>query len=118
MSYSHVIGFDDGPFEKGTSDPVMVVGAVCAGTRLHGVVSFEITPDGNDAAQSIVTSVRTSKFVEHLQLIMLQGIAFGGFNVVDDISDHQGNMDDLYCACFDLTRIGWSLSHAPTPISP
>ena len=29
-------------------------------------------------------------------------------NMVDDISDHSGCMDDAYCACFDLTRIGWS----------
>jgi hypothetical protein len=30
------------------------------------------------------------------------------FNVVDDVSDHQGCMDPFYCACFDLTRIGYA----------
>lgn len=29
-------------------------------------------------------------------------------NVIDDVSDHEGCMDDCYCACFDLTRIGYS----------
>lgn len=28
--------------------------------------------------------------------------------VIDDVSDHQGCMDDCYSACFDLTRIGYS----------
>ena len=81
--FSNVIGFDDAPFERGYQGPVIVVGAVFAGLRLDGVVTGSIERDGNDAAKSLAVLVLESKFADHIRLIMLQGIALGGFNVVD-----------------------------------
>lgn len=37
--YSHVVGFDDGPFEPGHRGDVLLVGAVYDGPRLVGVLS-------------------------------------------------------------------------------
>lgn len=88
MSYSHVIGFDDAPFDHSSHEPVLVVGSVCAGTRLHGVVSLTVSRDGSDSAGGVIETVRGSRFREHLQLVMLQGIAFAGFNVVDVFAVH------------------------------
>ena len=51
--------------------------------RFDGVLLGQITKDGFDAAQSLATLVGQSKFAEHAQLIMLDGITMGGFNVVD-----------------------------------
>src|SRR5207253_1564322 len=42
-----------------------------------------IRRDGANATQAMVRLVRESQFGEHLQAVMLQGIAVGGFNVVD-----------------------------------
>lgn len=80
---SHVIGFDDAPFERDARGDVPVVGAVFAGHRLEGVLSGKVRRDGANATRVIAEVVARSRFASHLQLVMLQGIAFAGFNVVD-----------------------------------
>ena len=84
--FSNVIGFDDAPFDRQHRGGVQIVGTVYAGLRLDGIVIGEIEKDGFDAADEIIRRIETSRFLEHMQLIMLQGIAFGGFNVVDVFS--------------------------------
>jgi endonuclease V-like protein UPF0215 family len=79
----NVIGFDDGPFPHDHRGNVLLVGAVCAGTRLDGVVSGRIRRDGADATREMIRLVRESPFVDHVRAVLLQGIAVGGFNVVD-----------------------------------
>ena len=79
----NVIGFDDGPFPHAHRGDVLLVGAVCAGTRLDGVLSGKIRRDGADATRRIVDLVRGSQFSGHVRAVLLQGIAVGGFNVVD-----------------------------------
>lgn len=81
--FSNVIGFDDAPFQRQGQQQVPLVGAVYANLRLDGVLIGEVTRDGDDAAQRMALLIERSKFLEHLQLIMLQGIAVAGFNVVD-----------------------------------
>jgi len=80
---SNIIGFDDAPFPRNHQGSVKVVGAVFADLRFDGVVIGEIEKDGFDAAEKLEKLISVSKFREHVQLIMLQGITFGGFNVVD-----------------------------------
>jgi len=80
---SNVIGFDDSPFTHNYRGPVKVVGTVYARLHLNGVLIGEVQKDGVNAAQQLTRLVAESKFMEHAQLIMLQGIALGGFNVVD-----------------------------------
>jgi len=82
-SFSNVIGFDDSPFPRNHKGNVRIVGTVYAGLRLDGVLFGNIRRDGANAAKNIVKLISESKFAEHIQMIMLQGIAFGGFNVVD-----------------------------------
>ena len=87
--FSNVIGIDDAPFvpRRGTpramTKKVKVVGALFARLNLHGVILFEVTEDGDDAAAVLAQGIVRSKFLGHIQLIMLQGIALGGLNVVD-----------------------------------
>ncbi len=80
---SHVIGFDDAPFERAHRGDVLIVGAVFAGTRLEGVLSGKVRRDGVNATRVLIDLVRQSRFGAHVQAILLQGIAFAGFNVVD-----------------------------------
>ena len=77
------IGFDDAPFERGSSEPVGVAGVVCKGTRFDGMVWGEVEADGWDATETLVELLVGGKFLPQLHLVLLDGIAFGGFNVVD-----------------------------------
>jgi endonuclease V-like protein UPF0215 family len=81
--FSNIIGFDDAPFVRNDTGPVPVVGAVYAGLRFDGVLIGRIVRDGADAAHVLAAMVSQSRFNDHVQLIMLQGIAMAGFNVVD-----------------------------------
>ena len=81
--YSHVVGFDDAPFDRDHRGNVLVVGAVFAGTRLDGVLSCRVRRDGINATPALAQCVRYSRFYPQLHAVLLQGIAFGGFNVVD-----------------------------------
>jgi endonuclease V-like protein UPF0215 family len=87
--YSNIIGFDDAPFTPEHQGAVAIVGAVFASLRFDGVLMGEIEKDGTDSADVLIKLVSGSKFAEHAQLIMLQGIAFGGFNVVDVFHLHE-----------------------------
>ncbi len=76
-------GFDDAPFDRNHQGSVPVIATVYADLRFDGVLVGEIEKDGFDAAGKIADIVSKSRFAGHIRLIMLQGIALGGFNVID-----------------------------------
>ena len=78
-----VIGFDDAPFVRHQTEKVPVAGIVCAQTRFEGMLWGEIQPDGWDATEVICQLLLDSKFLPQLHLVLLDGIGFGGFNLVD-----------------------------------
>ena len=82
-AFSHVVGFDDCPFEREHRGDVAVIGAVFANSRLEGVLRGSVRRDGANATRNLVRLITDSKYADQLQLVMLQGIAFAGFNVVD-----------------------------------
>lgn len=86
---SHVIGFDDAPFDRSHRGDVPVVGAVFSGLRLEGVLSGKVRRDGANATRTLIDLISRSRFAPQVQLIMVQGIAFAGFNVVDLHGLHQ-----------------------------
>lgn len=79
--FAHAIGFDDAPFDHDWRGDVPVIGTAYARTTLHGVVSGRVRRDGRNSTAELARLVNASP--EHLQLILLQGIALAGFNVVD-----------------------------------
>jgi len=85
---SHVAAIDDAPFEKGHRGNVAVVGTVFAGDRLDGVLTGRVRRDGANAAREIARMIQQSRFEPQIQLVMLQGIALAGFNVVDVFALH------------------------------
>jgi endonuclease V-like protein UPF0215 family len=78
-----IIGWDDAPFtfkDKYT----LLVGVVCrGGIQIDGVLTTKIHVDGNDATGKIAKAINRSSHKEQLRVIMLDGITFGGFNIVD-----------------------------------
>lgn len=83
---SHVVGFDDCPFDRTHKGNIPVIGAVFARERLEGVLSTSVRRDGANATDRLAAVVEGSRFFGHLQCVMLQGIALGGFNVVDIVA--------------------------------
>jgi len=79
-----VIGIDDAPFDKFKKGKVLVVGAVFrGGSWLDGILSTKVQVDGNNATKNIADMINKCKYKPQLQCIFLDGIAVGGFNVID-----------------------------------
>jgi endonuclease V-like protein UPF0215 family len=79
-----VLGIDDGVFTPHVESLVPVVGVVFRGGYwLDGVMHTEILVDGFDADEKIAAMVMSSPHYKQLRVIMLNGITFAGFNVVD-----------------------------------
>jgi len=79
-----VLGVDDGKFTPHTEGDVIVVGVVFrGGCWLDGVMHTSISIDGFDATENITSMINSSPHCKQLRLIMLNGITFAGFNVVN-----------------------------------
>ena len=79
-----ILGIDDAPFDKFKDKEVLVVGTIYRGGDWpDGIISTKIAVDGDDATDKLIEMVKKTKHHDQLQIIMLDGIAFGGFNVVD-----------------------------------
>jgi len=79
-----ILGVDDAPFHSHTTEEVMLVGTVFrAGNWLDGVLKTCIDGDGTNATEKIVEMVNNSRNLDQLGVIMLDGITFGGFNLVN-----------------------------------
>lgn len=77
------MGVDDSPFRKGDKD-ALVIGVVFRGSNfLDGVLSTRITVDGNDFTEKLSRMVIGTRHREQLQVLMLNGITFAGFNMAD-----------------------------------
>ena len=78
-----IIAWDDCAF-RFRQKQVLIVGAVFRGGKfLDGLLSTKIKKDGMDATEKIIKSIKSSRHYEQLSLIMLDGISYGGFNLVD-----------------------------------
>ncbi|MCD6434216.1 MAG: DUF99 family protein [Candidatus Diapherotrites archaeon] len=78
-----VAAFDDGFFTR-KQKKVLLIGVVARfDSKVEGILSTEITKDGLDSTAEIISVVKKSKFNGIINLILLQGINFAGFNIVD-----------------------------------
>ena len=79
-----VLGIDDGVFVPRTKGTVDVVGVVYrGGCWFEGVMRAEITIDGLDATEKIAAMIESSPFYGEIRVVVLDGVTFAGFNVVD-----------------------------------
>ena len=79
-----ILGIDDAPFLPHTKDKVMLIGTIFrGGTWLDGVLRTYISGDGDDSTEKIIDMVNNTRHKDQIGVIMLDGITFGGFNVVN-----------------------------------
>ncbi|USS40294.1 DUF99 family protein [Thermococcus aggregans] len=81
-----VIGFDDGTFSfksKLKREKTILVGVIMKGSQdIVGIVTRWIEVDGRDSTEKMIDAINNSRFKD-LRVIMLKGITYAGFNVVD-----------------------------------
>ncbi|WP_438043532.1 DUF99 family protein [Sorangium sp. So ce128] len=132
--FSHVIGVDDAPFARDHRGDVQVVGTVFSGLRLEGVLATRVRRDGRNATPAIAAMIRGSRFYAQAQVVMLQGIAVAGFNVVDLAALHDAlalpvvvvarrlpDLDAIRDALLSRIRGGrrkWALIQRAGPMEP
>lgn len=81
---ARLLGIDDSPFDKFKDKRTLIIGTFFrGGSSLDGVMTTTAAVDGSDATARITAMVKKSKFYPQLQAVMLNGIAVGGFNVID-----------------------------------
>jgi endonuclease V-like protein UPF0215 family len=79
-----VLGVDDGAFTPHVEGQVPVIGVVFRGGYwFDGVMHTEIAVDGFDATERIASMITGSSHCKQLRVILLNGITFAGFNIVD-----------------------------------
>ena len=79
-----MLGIDDGKFTPHTKGDVIVIGVVFrGGCSIDGVMHTNVAIDGLDATDKLALMINSSPHRKQLRLVMLNGITFAGFNVVD-----------------------------------
>jgi endonuclease V-like protein UPF0215 family len=80
-----ILGVDDGPFLKfGPKKDVLVVCTIYRGKdSIDGLLSFKVRKDGFNATKKLVQSINSSKHKAQISVIMIDGVALGGFNIID-----------------------------------
>ena len=96
----------------------LIVGVVFrGGSWLDGIMSTRVEVDGFDATDKIASMVNSSPHRKQLRVIMLDGVTFAGFNVVDikrlasetqlpiiAVTRDEPNFEDIHEALKNLPR--------------
>ncbi|UCG69387.1 MAG: DUF99 family protein [Thermoplasmata archaeon] len=78
-----ILGIDDSPFKFGDKKTCVIGVMMRIPSYIEAVLKTEVEVDGNDACDKLVEMINSSRYKEQLKLVMLDGIALGGFNIVD-----------------------------------
>ena len=83
-----ILGIDDSPFTF-NDKYVTVIGVVMRGGEyIECVLSSQVAIDGNEATSICRNMIQNTKHRQQLKVAMIDGVALGGFNIID--------IDDLY----------------------
>ena len=84
VSRPHVLGIDDGPFEKGQDRKVPIVAVMMeCGDLCEGVAITEFPVDGAGATEFLTDWIESLRLRPTLQGIVLGGITIAGLGVID-----------------------------------
>lgn len=80
---ARILGIDDSKFEFSDSHTDVIGVVMRADGYLEGVMKDTVEVDGTDANSVITQMVLRSRYRKQLRLIITDGIALGGFNIID-----------------------------------
>jgi len=83
-----ILGIDDAPFRFGDAETEAVGVVVRAPSYVEGVMMTHVAVDGRDATARLAAMIGRSRYRDNLALVLLDGAALGGFNVVDIAALH------------------------------
>jgi endonuclease V-like protein UPF0215 family len=86
---SRFLGIDDSPFHFSDASVPVVGVVVQAPAYIEGVMTTLAEVDGHDATDRIAAMVAGSRYRAGLAMILLDGTAVGGFNVIDVDALHE-----------------------------
>jgi len=78
-----VLGIDDSPFEFGDSRALVVGALVRVPNYLESVMKTEVSVDGTDSSKRLIEMVQASRYRDQIRLLLVDGIALAGFNILD-----------------------------------
>lgn len=78
-----VLGFDDGSFEPSDESTSLSGVIMRGGEEVEGFLVDEVEVDGNAVTSTMVQMIEDSRHKDQLRVVLMSGITFGGFNVLD-----------------------------------
>ena len=78
-----ILGIDDSPFKFGDKKTIVIGVVMRIPSYIEAVLRTEVEVDGDDACDKLAEMINSSRYKEQLKLVMLDGVALGGFNIVD-----------------------------------
>jgi endonuclease V-like protein UPF0215 family len=80
----HVLGVDDGPFDKRRRAPVPIVGVMTEGHDLvEGIAATAFPPDGEDVTAFLGQWITGLRLARALHAVVLGGISIAGLGLVE-----------------------------------
>ena len=99
------------------AEHIMIVGVIFRGGEwLDGVLRSEIVRDGLDGTDVIAEMVAGTRHYPQIRVIMLDGVTYGGFNVIDIRKLHSRTGLPIIVVMRtkpDMEQIGRALQHLP-----
>lgn len=78
-----LLGIDDSPFTF-ADKYAMAIGVVMRGGEyVEGILRSQVSIDGDDATYVCIDMIKNTRHKAQLKAVLLDGVALGGFNVVD-----------------------------------
>jgi len=82
-SQVRILGIDDSPFRFGDKESLVVGALVRAPNYLEAVMKTQVDVDGDDSTERLAEMISRSRYTEQMKVVMGDGVALGGFNIVD-----------------------------------
>ena len=78
-----VLVIDDSPFEFGDSTALVIGALMRPPNYLESVMKTEVAVDGSNASKKVTEMILGSRYRDQIKLILIDGIALAGFNILD-----------------------------------
>jgi len=83
-----LIGVDDSPFNFSDKYAIVIGAVMRGGEYIECVLQRHIQIDGNDSTFACIDMIEKTRYKKQLRAMLLDGIALGGFNIV--------NIEEIY----------------------